>query len=509
MKNSNVIQQTQVVIIGAGPTGLSLAAQLHRYDIDFIILDKNKATTTFSKALLVHAHTLEILQELDLAEEAIEKGQITQGLNLLTNGKQKARINIAELGKGQSQFPFILSLEQSKTEKLLHDHLQKNQVNVQWECAFTSFEQNENTITAFYTNSDGEQHTIHANYLVGCDGAGSLVRHQMGAGFEGNTASQLFYVADVYLKCAVIDKKEFYFFLNKSGFVLFFSIEGEERYRIVGIVPDEIQNANTTIEFNAIQEHIKQQVVVPIEFTGLKWFSTYKIHSRRANKFAETNVFIAGDAAHIHTPVGGQGMNTGIQDAYNLAWKLSFAIKQNNKDVLKTYAQEREQNATHLLQSTDRMFDIMAGHKGFAVFFRLHLLPVIANIAPRTLFGKKKIFPFVSQIGIVYFANYLVIKSAVGNVKAGGRMPYFIIEKGQSIFELLNKPVFKILYFGDKKNNAVYKNNITLETFDLQNIPSLFGDHSDFYLLLRPDNYISYIGKNNSKIISLLDTLTK
>lgn len=153
MENSTKNQKTQVVIIGAGPTGLSLAIQLQRQNIDFIILDKNKTTTTFSKALLLHAHTLEIFQELGLAEKAIEKGQITKGLNLLTNGKQRARINIGEMGEGQSQFAYILSLEQSKTEKLLYEYLQDKDKSVQWETSFKNFEQKENGVIAHYIAS--------------------------------------------------------------------------------------------------------------------------------------------------------------------------------------------------------------------------------------------------------------------------------------------------------------------------------------------------------------------
>lgn len=509
MDNSTKNQKTQVVIIGAGPTGLSLAIQLQRQNIDFIILDKNKTTTTFSKALLLHAHTLEIFQELGLAQKAIEKGQITKGLNLLTNGKQRARINIGEMGEGQSQFAYILSLEQSKTEKLLYEYLQDKDKSVQWESSFKNFEQKENGVIAHYIDNKGLEKSIEADYLIGCDGASSLVRHQMGVTFEGITAPKLFYVADVLLKCPVIDKKEFYFFLNHDGFVLFFSIEGEERYRIVGIVPDEIQQENKTIEFSAIAEHIKQQVMAPIEFTELKWFSNYKVHSRRAGKFAAGRVLIAGDAGHIHTPVGGQGMNTGIQDAYNLAWKLAFALnKKSNASILETYADEREKNATHLLETTDSMFDMMSSTQGTKNWFKLHLLPLIANIVPQTAIGKKRIFPLVSQIGITYSDTDLTIESHIGSIKAGNRMPYFTIEDGRSIFELVNKPEFKILYFGQNASEISIK-EISCDLHIFKTIPSFFGKHKEFYIVLRPDNYISYIGNDTIKILHVLNQFSK
>src|SRR5215217_7391868 len=171
--------KTQVLIVGAGPTGLSMAAQLLRYHIDFIIIEKNEATTSLSKAIVVQARTLEIFQELGLAEKAITKGQITTAMNLFYKGTQRAAVNLAGLGEGQSAFPFALSLEQRKTEKLLVDYLTENQKAIQWNAAFTRFEQDADGVKAYYTNGAGYEQTVEADYLVGCDGAGSLVRHQL------------------------------------------------------------------------------------------------------------------------------------------------------------------------------------------------------------------------------------------------------------------------------------------------------------------------------------------
>jgi 2-polyprenyl-6-methoxyphenol hydroxylase-like FAD-dependent oxidoreductase len=505
MNTNSGSSKTQVVIIGAGPTGLSMAAQLLRYNIDFIIIEKNEKTTPFSKAVVVQARSLEIFHEIGIAEKAIKEGRITTALNLFYKGKQKAAINIAGLGDGLSAFPFALSLEQSKTEKLLVDHLSANGKTIRWRSEFLRFEQNEN-VKVYYKNAKDEEQIIEADYLVGCDGAGSLVRHQMGFLFAGDTIPKIFYVADVKLSSPVINKDELFIFLIKKGFVIFFPMEGKGHYRVIGILPDKTE-ADDNFKFEEIENNIKTQLSTPVTFEEVRWFSTYKVHSRKADSFMNGRCFIAGDAAHIHTPAGGQGMNTGIQDAYNLAWKIAFTLKDKvNRNVLESYNTERTENAKHLLRTTDRMFDMMAGSGLFWNFIRLKIFPLAVHFISKNAIINKQIFPLLSQTGIAYPNSTLTFKSVVGKVKAGNRMPYFVLQNGSTIFDYLKEPVFKILFFGNDQNKTeqlkVFKFQIA--TFSFSEIPgSIFQNFSDFYILLRPDNHISYIGKdlNNCKII--------
>ncbi len=493
----NNTTKTQVIIIGAGPTGLSMAAQLLRYGIDFIIIEKNEQTTHLSKALVVQARTLEIFQELGIAEKAIAIGQVTTAMNLFYKGKQKTAVDIQGLGEGMSQFPFALSLEQSKTEKLLVDHLSENGKKIQWGSAFSHFEQGENGVSAFYTDDKGNEQKIEAQYLVGCDGASSLVRHQLGFAFEGDTDPKLFYVADVKLSSPVINKNELFMFMIKKGFILFFPMEGKGHYRVIGILPDH-KDTDPPVTFISIKNYIKQEVVCPLDFEEVLWFSSYKVHSRKAGSFQGERCFIAGDAAHIHTPAGGQGMNTGIQDAYNLAWKMAFVLKgEVNPGVLETYTSERMGNAKHLLQTTDRIFDMMAGTNPVWNFIRLNLFPPLSGIITKYDFIKKRIFPLLSQIGIAYPDSDLTLKSSIGKIKAGMRMPYFVFADGKQIYDYLSKPAFKILFFGDKNGSTINDTSIKIASHNFTEIPrTLFGNETDFYILLRPDNHISYIGKD-------------
>lgn len=493
---AHIPSQTQVIIIGAGPTGLSLAAQLLRYRIDFVILERNAHTTPLSKAVVVQARSLEIFDELGLAEKALQRGRLTTALNLFYQGQKKARVDIAGLGDGLSPFPFALSLEQSKTETLLAGYLSDNNIPIHWQCALSRIEQDEKGVTAYYTDAAGAEKSVSGQYLVGCDGAGSLVRHQMGLAFEGDTVPKLFYVADVTLKSTVVNKDELFIFLIKKGFVLFFPMEGQGHYRIVGILPDA--DAEHHYTFDEIKGSVIEQVAVPMEISELRWFSTYRVHSRKAARFSKGRCFIAGDAAHIHTPAGGQGMNTGIQDAYNLAWKLALVIRQKTEStVLQSYNDERGENARHLLRTTDRMFDMMAGTSRFWNFMRLNVFPLLAGFITRSAAVKKRIFPLVSQTGIAYPHSSLTVPGCMGKVHAGDRLPYFLSE-GKSVYSFVSTPDFKLLCMGPRTelpDTMAWNTGIPLSACRIKDVPArLFGKTSGFYILLRPDNYIVYIG---------------
>ncbi len=500
--------KTQVLIIGAGPTGLAMAAQLLRYGIDFVILERNEKTTHLSKAIAVQARTMELLDELGLAQKAIEKGRLTTALNLFYKGRRKAAVDFSGLGEGLSPFPFALSLEQSKTETLFVDYLADHNVTINWKSEFSRVEQDVDGVRAYYKNNNGQEQHIDAAYLLGCDGAGSPVRHQLGLGFAGDTVSKLFYVADVKLSSPVINKDELFAFLIPKGFILFFPMQGFGHYRIVGILP-EAKESEASITFDDIRESIRQQVVCPLEFRELLWFSSYRVHSRKADIFMKGRCFIAGDAAHIHTPAGGQGMNTGIQDAYNLAWKLAGVIKgELNAAVLDTYSTERVENARHLLQTTDRMFDVLAGTNHLVNFIRLHIFPLAVRLVSKSALAKRKVFPLISQTGIAYPHSALTVSGALGKVKSGMRIPYFVSAGGRHIFSYLTGPHFKLLYFGTGRSKPLSVPNPP-ELITFTEIPeALFGKATDFYVLLRPDNHISYIGKDRAVCSSFLERLS-
>lgn len=504
MENPNP-NKTQVVIIGAGPTGLSMAAQLIRHKVDFILLEKNEKTTHLSKAIAVQARSLEIFQELGIVQEALKRGQMTTGMNLFNRGKHRASIDLTNLGKGISEFAFALSLEQSKTEQLLNEYLLENGKQVRWNSELSHFEQNDKSVTVYYKDATGIEQTIEADYLVGCDGAGSLVRHQLGLTFEGSTEAKLFYVADVILESPIINKNTLYMYMIPKGFVLFFPMEGDGHYRIIGVLPEHKDDSHE-YTFGEIEPFIKKGIVSKVDFKELKWFSTYKVHSRKANSFRDKRCFIAGDAAHIHTPAGGQGMNTGIQDAYNLAWKIAYSLKgETNDAVLESYNTERTQNARRLLKTTDQIFDIMSGVNPFWNAVRLIVFPIFMALLSTSNFLRKRIYPLLSQTSIAYPDSFLTVKSQIGKVKAGDRMHYFVAN-GKSIFSYLTEPKFKLIHFGDHApDNRLQNLEITILFRNFNEVPkAIFGNETNFYVLLRPDNHVSYIGADISECERLI-----
>src|SRR6185503_6734691 len=352
---------TDVIIIGAGPTGLSLACQFIRYGIDFVVVEKNESFTRLSKAIGVQARTLEIYEQLGLAQLAIEEGEIASKIRLIEGGEVRGEMHLGNFGKDLSAYPYMLMLEQSKNEELLYRYVQRHGREVWWKTALESFSQDKNGVTARVKRDSGESQTITGKYLVGCDGASSPVRHGLGLTFEGSTFERLFYVADARVDWE-LPHNSLHVCLAREVFTAFFPMKGENRYRIVGTFPESKNQEEGEVLYEEIEQQIKNEAKLALEISDVRWFSLYKVHSRRVNRFSKGRCFLAGDAAHIHSPTGAQGMNTGIQDAYNLAWKLALVIKGvAGQSILETYNDERLANAKRLLDSTDRMFELAAG----------------------------------------------------------------------------------------------------------------------------------------------------
>lgn len=501
--------QTEVLIIGAGPTGLALAAQFVRYGIEFVIIDRKEGATELSKALAVHARTLEIYDQLGLAQEAVRRGAIINHVALLSEGKIRADLDFSTIGENLSPFPFVLTLEQSKNEHLLDEFLTHNGKEVRWQTELVNLAQNEAGVTAQVKFADGAEQTIEAKYAVGCDGAGSETRKFLNLGFEGATDARLFYVADVEMQ-AEINHETLHIALGADAFVLFFPMQGENHWRLIGNLPEFEENAAEDFKYEEIENKIKTLAAIPLDITAVKWFSTYKVHTRHAAKFSEGRGFLAGDAAHIHTPAGGQGMNTGIQDAYNLAWKIAYVLRFNaGTSLLETYSEERLANAVRLLRTTDEAFEFTAGDEWYYRFFREKLLPNLARVLLQFKPAKKIIFPLISQIGISYDKSVLSRHNPNEHfkVKAGNRFPYFTLDGGASIYDFLSSAKCHLVIFSDGSADL---NQIAAETASkygalveakiiplYPNLAALFGSSKTFSVFTRPDGHIGFITSEN------------
>ncbi|KAI9129114.1 FAD-dependent monooxygenase [Acaryochloris sp. CCMEE 5410] len=499
--------KTDVIIIGAGPTGLSLACQFIRHGIDFIIVEQNEGVTALSKALGVHARTLEIYEQLGLAKQAIEQGTIAEQVKLITGGTIHDGPDLSTMGEGISAYPYMLVLEQSKNEQILYDYLQRHQKEVLWNTTLEQFSQTNNGVTAVVQPKDGEAHTIEAKYLVGCDGASSVVRNTLGFDFIGDTLERLFYVADTQIDWE-LDHNTLHACLGRDSFIFFFPMAGDRCWRILGNLPEQASPEELEMDATDLEERVKGLTGLSLDILGVNWYSSYRVHTRRVEQFSPGRCFLTGDSAHIHTPAGGQGMNTGIQDAYNLAWKLAFVLKgYSDESLLETYNQERLENAKNLVETTDQFFEFEAGSNWLVSLIRTTVLPPLAKHIFNIDVVQRGLFSLISQTGISYPDSALshAVDDLNSKVKAGDRMPYFLL-KGQSIYDDLHKPMFHLLTFSNEHEDQSISKEIKQAyglLIDHHALPlstpvaKAFGIDQPFSVLLRPDNYIGFITQDD------------
>lgn len=514
--------KTDVVIVGAGPTGLALACQFVRYGVDFVIIEKNSGVTPYSKAIGVQARTLEVYEQLGIAKDAVNQGAIGAKGRFLVGGEIRGEVDFSSIGEGLSPYPFVLMLEQSKNERLLYDYLRNHGKDVLWNTELKHFHQNDTGVTVEAKHSAGAAQVIEAQYLVACDGAKSPVRHALNLQFEGSTFERMFFVADAQVDWR-LSHDALHVCLAKESFVVFFPLKGDRRYRIVGVFPEEFAKEEGDVLYEEIEQRIKQEAQLDLDVHDVEWFSTYKVHTRHVDRFSVGRCFLAGDSAHVHSPAGAQGMNTGIQDSYNLAWKLALVLKgAADKKLLDTYNEERLENAKNLLQTTDRMFQLVASPEWYLSFLRMNVFPQIAKYLLNFDAVKHFIFPIVSQIGINYRHSSLSDHEDDEDfkVKAGDRMPYFMVD-GKSVFDLLHEPKFHWLVFSDNRDVIDKLRRMVADKYgelvDVQGLSlsgeaaDVFGHEDSFAVLLRPDNYIGRITSDTSHLglRSFLDRFVK
>jgi 2-polyprenyl-6-methoxyphenol hydroxylase-like FAD-dependent oxidoreductase len=500
-KNSGIMK-TQVVIVGAGPTGLMAANQLHRFGIDFIIIDSKLGTTKESRAIVVTARSLEIYQQLGLAKEVVEKGSKMNSFNLFSRGNKKAEVKIGEIGKGMTDFSFLLAFEQSENEKLLYENLKKSGKTVAWETEFVSLKEYENEIVV-RVRKGTKIFEIKSEYVIGCDGASSLIRHQLNFKFDGGTYENKFFVADVIMNWKVAHDN-LVIAPSDQNFCGFFPLKGERYYRVLGSLP-RVYFDKENISFEDIEKEVIKTIGIPIDFEKVNWFSVYKLHHRCVDNFSCGRLHLAGDSAHIHSPAGGQGMNTGLQDAYNIAWKLAFVLKkQAKRDLLNTYNEERLPFAHWLMKFTDRMFIIMTSDNWFIAKFRKYVaLHLIA-----TIFSFRKIRPIlfrtVSQIWYSYNGKSLSMSTSKQKLffQAGDRLPYILDKEATGPFyELFRAPSFHLLHLSDvrlereliERIERTFPFSIKIVEYNLSESWKKLGVTNTLFVLVRPDNYIAYL----------------
>jgi 2-polyprenyl-6-methoxyphenol hydroxylase-like FAD-dependent oxidoreductase len=414
------IADTDVLIVGAGPTGLVLAMWLTRLGVRVRIVDKAAAPGTRSRALAVQARTLELYRQIGLADAVVASGRRMTATNLWVAGKQVAHAVIGDMGVGISPFPYALIFPQDEHERLLIDRLSQTGVEVERQTEFVAFEEAAGRVRARCTRADGSTSAYETTYIAGCDGAHSAVRQALEIGFPGGTYEHLFYVADVEARGEAMNG-ELHAALDTTEFLAVFPLKDDGHARLIGTVRAGALEARESLAWDDVSRRVIDWMRIDVR--RVHWFSTYRVHHRVADRFRKGCAFLLGDAAHIHSPVGGQGMNTGIGDAVNLAWKLAAVLNGVNESLLDSYEPERIAFARRLVATTDRAFTAATSSGTIATWLRLKVAPLIIPIVFSFAAMRRFMFRTVSQTEVNYRGSPLSHGRA-GAVHGGDRLPW-------------------------------------------------------------------------------------
>jgi 2-polyprenyl-6-methoxyphenol hydroxylase-like FAD-dependent oxidoreductase len=480
-----------VLIAGAGPTGLVLALWLTKLGVKVRIIEKTSEPGTTSRALAVQARTLEFYHQVGLDEAVVAGGHKVQNLQLWVKGHRASRVPLKDTGKGLTPYAFALVFPQDAHERLLIERLAQLGVRVERRTELVRLSQSNTGVTATLRRPDGSEEVCEAAYLAGCDGASSTVRGQLGIGFPGGTYTGLFYVADVEGSGEPIDGT-LNVDIEDSDFILLFPLKGQGHVRLVGTVRDLPAGDQTKLTFEDVRgkaiEHLRLNV------QKVNWFSTYRVHHRVALRFRDKRAFLLGDAAHIHSPVGGQGMNTGIGDSVNLAWKIAEVLNGTApENLLDTYEPERIGFARRLVATTDRGFTFVTRRGRIASVVRTRIAPLVVPLLFRFSAMRRLLFLTVSQTQVKY-RNSPLSAGAAGKVRGGDRLPWVELAPGKDNFAPLTSLDWQVHVYGEAGSGireACAELRLPLHVFVWQDGMRRVGLQKGALYLLRPDGYVA------------------
>ncbi|MBJ7450091.1 MAG: FAD-dependent monooxygenase [Parachlamydiales bacterium] len=485
----------KVLIVGAGPTGLALATELMARGISIRIIDENEAPSTTSKALGIQARTLEHFHQMGIAKEPIADGIQVESINIHRQ-TDSFTIPLAI----DSLFNFILIYPQSKTEALLIKRLEFFGQSVERGTRFDGFTNK----TAHLIHTNGASEDYEFDWLIGCDGAHSAVRHALNLPFQGHEIGQNFVIADITAKTPLTHDEAFAF-LSHQGPLLILPLPYERGYRLIASLPLDFSIPEDVMTF--FQNIVTDRMVVPLTIESIQWNSQFSTHRRMTRSMRVGHVFLAGDASHIHSPAGGQGLNTSIQDAFNLAWKLAFVIQKKCPEaLLDTYSKERRLIAKKVLFETTqvmRFLKISQGKLGGLLFKFLKILTSSEKI--QRLLSKK-----LSETAVMYPKSSFFYESrehiSSKTLKVGQRCPLLfpyneLCQDHRFIIFIFGTNKYEDLIASIEKNDADTIQCVLVEhEVKTEAIFHAFGAKEGTIVVIRPDGYIAYRQKKGQPL---------
>jgi 2-polyprenyl-6-methoxyphenol hydroxylase-like FAD-dependent oxidoreductase len=395
---------------------MTLAIELKRVGLDVRIIDKSDHPALHSQALVVQARTLEQFQRHGIATQAVDEGRKLTKVIFWSDGKQLVSFGLERI---HSNYPYVLFLPQNKTEAILNEHMESLGVRIDRNAELISFTQSEGAISSILRRGDGREEQIESRWIVGCDGAHSTVRKLCSIPFEGDGVGLSFFLGDLEIDGPDAPTDFLALHLHK-GDVLFMGSLSEKWTRLI-VALHAKQNAESERDPTIADfQDAADRAGVRIKIHSSDWMTPFHVNDRQAEHYRSGNAFLAGDAAHIHSPVGGQGMNTGIQDAANLAWKLAAVVRGADERLLNSYETERGAVGKALLKFTERGLKMATASNPVVEHLRDMLLPVLSKpkIVQDTVLG------FISETAIEYRSSPIVHDhGGDGLLRAGDRLP--------------------------------------------------------------------------------------
>jgi 2-polyprenyl-6-methoxyphenol hydroxylase-like FAD-dependent oxidoreductase len=492
-----------------------MACELARHGVHCRIIDQTSERSQTSKALGIFPRTLEVFETMGLVDRFLAAGQRLRGLTVHHGAGTLAQVDLTTV---PSPFPFVISLPQSETERILIEHLSSLGIEVERETTLTELGQASDAVQATLRHTDGRTETATTPWLIGCDGAHSTTRHALAFDFEGGQYDESFLLADVRIETSLA-RDRIHLFFGEDGLVGAFPFGGE-RWRIVANIPAESrERALPDVTLEEVESLATRRGLTAARLTDPAWLSRFHISHRKVRDYRKLRVFLAGDAAHIHSPAGGQGMNTGIQDAFNLAWKLALVVRgRAPAQLLASYQAEREPIARAVLNLTDRITRMATVRHSMAQSVRDFLLPMVSGID----LVAEKMAEQLSELKVNYRQSGIVENHGAGRPRAGERAPDAELRdeqgKARRVYELLKTPRHLLLIFLGASGKgpaqaeilaraigtlpddllAVYgiARGATGERADLRDLSGLahaaYGLTKGGIILIRPDGYVGY-----------------
>jgi 2-polyprenyl-6-methoxyphenol hydroxylase-like FAD-dependent oxidoreductase len=475
-----------VLIVGAGPTGLTAAIELSRLGVDVRIVDKALEASTTSRALGVQARTVELLRPRGVADEMLRIGNRASATTLYADGQRLAGI---ELHRMASEYNFILMLAQSETERLLTEGLSRQGVEVERGVEFESLAQDDHGVHVALRHVDGRLEVQSASYVIAADGSHSPIRKALGLPFVGRSLTHTYVLGDVHL-AGEVPENQLSIFLASNGFLAIFPM-GDGRFRFMATDPDGVTGDTPEPSLDDIQRLYDRTAHIGAQLYELNWSSRFRINSRHMTTLRDGRVFFGGDAAHVHSPAGGQGMNAGIQDMINLSWKLAMVLHGSARPaLLDTYASDRLPVIAQLVTMTERATKAFNSTNPIA-----HAL--LTRMAPKLLSRSRiqdKAAARLGQLSASYRGRPLSARGGrVGRLHAGDRVPDVRLPEGR-LYDLLDMSTLTLFVMSDKEPLAPAHRewDDVIAVRHIASVPELV--EAPVWLLVRPDGYLAAAG---------------